>query len=55
MTNSNGVASCAVHPLRPHRDRITATFEGAESADFIDLPAGTAAMVCSNGNCNEKK
>jgi len=55
MTNSNGVASCAVHPLRPHRDRITATFEGAESADFIDLPAGTTAMVCSNGNCNEKK
>lgn len=53
-TNAGGVASCAVRPLRPHRDRITATFEGAESADFVDLPAATTALVCSNGNCNAK-
>lgn len=54
VTDANGLASCAVHPLRPHKDRLTASFEGAESADFVDLPAATTALVCSNGNCNAK-
>jgi hypothetical protein len=54
MTDAHGIASCAVRPLRPHTDRLSATFEGAESAQFIDLPATTAALVCSNGNCNPK-
>lgn len=53
-TDANGMASCAVHPLRPHKDRLVATFEGSESADFVDLPAETSAMVCSNGNCKSK-
>ncbi|MFO1328473.1 MAG: MBL fold metallo-hydrolase [Rubrivivax sp.] len=53
-TNADGVASCSVRPLRPHRDHLTATFEGAESADFVDLPASTTALVCSNGNCNPR-
>jgi hypothetical protein len=53
-TDTNGIASCAVRPLRPHTDRLTATFEGAESADFVDLPAATTSLVCSNGNCNPK-
>ncbi len=53
-TDADGVASCDVRPLRPHKDRITATFEGAQSADFVDLPAETVALVCSNGNCNAK-
>jgi glyoxylase-like metal-dependent hydrolase (beta-lactamase superfamily II) len=53
-TDSNGVASCDVRPLRPHRDRISATFEGAESDDFVDLPAQAATLVCSNGNCNAR-
>jgi hypothetical protein len=44
-----------VRPLRPHRDRITAKFEGAETADFVDLPAESSALVCSNGNCNVAK
>ncbi len=51
-TDASGVASCSVRPLRPHKDRITATFEGAETADFVDLPAEATALVCSNGNCN---
>lgn len=51
MTDANGVASCDVRPLRPHKDRITARFEGAESADFVDLPAEVTARVCSNGIC----
>lgn len=50
-TDANGVASCDVRPLRPHKDRITAKFEGAASADFVDLPAETTARVCSNGTC----
>jgi glyoxylase-like metal-dependent hydrolase (beta-lactamase superfamily II) len=54
-TDANGLASCDVRPLRPHRDRITARFEGAESAEFVDLPASTTALVCSNGNCNAAK
>jgi glyoxylase-like metal-dependent hydrolase (beta-lactamase superfamily II) len=54
-TDTNGVASCDVRPLRPHRDRITAKFEGAETADFVDLPAESSALVCSNGNCNVAK
>jgi glyoxylase-like metal-dependent hydrolase (beta-lactamase superfamily II) len=54
-TDTNGVASCDVRPLRPHRDRITAKFEGAETADFVDLPAESSALVCSNGNCNAAK
>ncbi|HEY9237751.1 MAG TPA: MBL fold metallo-hydrolase [Burkholderiaceae bacterium] len=53
-TDAAGVASCDVRPLRPHKDRVTATFEGAQSADFVDLPAEASAMVCSNGNCNAK-
>lgn len=53
-TDAEGVASCDVRPLRPHKDRITATFEGAESADFVDLPAEATALVCSNGNCKSR-
>jgi len=51
-TNADGVASCAVRPLRPHRDTLKATFAGAETSAFVDLPAETSAMVCDNGNCN---
>jgi glyoxylase-like metal-dependent hydrolase (beta-lactamase superfamily II) len=50
-TDANGVASCDVRPLRPHKDRITARFEGAETMDFVDLPAEATALVCSNGTC----
>ena len=50
-TDANGVASCDVRPLRPHKDRITARFEGAETVDFVDLPAEATALVCSNGTC----
>jgi glyoxylase-like metal-dependent hydrolase (beta-lactamase superfamily II) len=53
-TDADGVASCRVNPLRPHKDTLTASFAGAESADFVDLPAETAALVCSNGNCKAK-
>lgn len=53
-TDTHGIATCAVRPLRPHTDRLTATFAGAESADFVDLPAETTALVCSNGNCKAK-
>ncbi len=52
MTDANGVASCSVRPLRPHKDRLTARFEGAETEAFVDLPAEATARVCSNGNCN---
>lgn len=48
-TNANGVASCDLYPLRPNKDRVTATFEGAESLDFVDLPAETTALACSIG------
>lgn len=53
-TDGNGIASCAVRPLRPHTDRLVATFDGAQDADFVDLPAQTSALVCSNGNCNTR-
>lgn len=53
-TDADGVASCDVRPLRPHMDRLTATFAGAQRADFVDLPAEATALVCSNGNCNSK-
>ena len=54
-TNADGVASCTPRPLRPHQDSVTATFAGAEDAQFVDLPAKSAAvMVCDNGNCNSK-
>ena len=51
MTNDMGVASCPIRPLRPHKDNVTASFAGAQSAGFVDLPTETAAMACSNGNC----
>jgi hypothetical protein len=53
-TDSDGVASCAVRPLRPHKDRITATFEGTESEEFVDLPAQSTALVCSDGTCKAR-
>ena len=54
MTNSQGVASCAVHPLRPHKDELTASFAGSQNTEFVDLAAETTAQVCSNGNCKDK-
>lgn len=54
MTNAEGVASCAVRPLRPHRDQLTARFAGAQDGSFVDLPAETSALVCSNGNCKSR-
>ena len=53
-TNADGVATCDVHPLRPHKDQLTASFAGAENAEFVDLPAEATAQVCSNGNCKDK-
>lgn len=53
-TDADGIASCAVRPLRPHQDKLTATFDGATTAEFVDLPAETSALVCSNGNCKAK-
>lgn len=53
-TDNNGIASCAVRPLRPHQDTLVATLEGTQDADFVDLPAQTSARVCSNGNCNAR-
>jgi glyoxylase-like metal-dependent hydrolase (beta-lactamase superfamily II) len=54
-TNADGVASCAIRPLRPHQDKVTASFAGAETAEFVDLPAtSSTATVCDNGNCNAK-
>lgn len=52
-TGADGVASCAVRPLRPHKDRLTAKFAGAKNASFVDLAAEVTAPVCSNGNCKE--
>jgi hypothetical protein len=54
-TNADGVASCAIRPLRPHQDQVTASFAGSETAEFVDLPATTsAATVCDSGNCKTK-
>ena len=53
-TDAEGTASCDVRPLRPHKDRLKATFSGAENTSFVDLPAETSALVCSNGNCNAR-
>lgn len=53
-TNAEGVASCDIRPLRPHKDKVTASFAGSHSTDFVDLPAEATAQVCSNGNCNTK-
>jgi glyoxylase-like metal-dependent hydrolase (beta-lactamase superfamily II) len=48
VTDAEGIASCKVRPLRPHQDTLKATFAGAETAEFVDLPAETSALVCSN-------
>ncbi|HWH84112.1 MAG TPA: MBL fold metallo-hydrolase [Burkholderiaceae bacterium] len=53
-TGADGVASCDVRPLRPHKDHLTAKFAGAQTTSFVDLSAETSALVCSNGNCNER-
>ena len=53
-TGADGVASCDVRPLRPHKDKLTVSFEGAANASFVELPASATALVCSNGNCNAK-
>jgi hypothetical protein len=53
-TDSDGVASCRMPWLwlmRPHKDQVTAKFEGAESADFVDLPAEATAQVCRRWDC----
>lgn len=50
-TDSEGIASCNVRPLRPHKDKLTASFAGASSAGFVDLPAEATSLVCSNGTC----
>ena len=52
-TDANGVASCVIRPLRPFKDTVTASFAGAQGADFVDLAADTpeAAPVCSAGTC----
>jgi hypothetical protein len=50
-TNEHGVARCDMGGgLRPFSDRITASFAGAESADFLDLPSTRTATVTSNGH-----
>jgi glyoxylase-like metal-dependent hydrolase (beta-lactamase superfamily II) len=54
VTNTDGVASCDVRPLRPHQDKVTASFGGASTTEFVDLPAEATALVCSNGNCNAR-
>jgi hypothetical protein len=41
-------------PLRPHKDKVTVSFAGAQDSQFVDLPAESTALVCSNGNCNGK-
>ncbi|WP_093167359.1 MBL fold metallo-hydrolase [Variovorax sp. YR216] len=51
-TGADGVASCDVRPLRPHKDYLKAKFAGGQNASYVDLPAETSALVCSNGNCN---
>ena len=33
-TNAEGVASCDVRPLRPHKDQLTASFAGAAERQF---------------------
>lgn len=53
-TNADGVASCEIHPLRPHQDKVVASFAGAKTPDFVDLPAQATALACSNGNCKAK-
>jgi glyoxylase-like metal-dependent hydrolase (beta-lactamase superfamily II) len=50
-TDADGVASCRIRPLRPHKDHVTAKFAGYETAEFVDLPAEASALVCSNGTC----
>jgi glyoxylase-like metal-dependent hydrolase (beta-lactamase superfamily II) len=50
-TGADGVASCDIRPLRPHKDKVTASFAGAQTADFVDLAAEATAAVCSNGVC----
>ena len=50
LTDANGVATCNVAANRPFRDRVTAFFDGAETADFVDLPQQETANVC-NGGC----
>ena len=44
-TDQNGVASCKVHPLRPFKDVVTATFEGASTAEYLELGSTGTAPV----------
>ncbi len=46
-TNASGVATCAqaFGPFQPGVDKISASFAGASTSDFVDLPAVAAAVV----------
>lgn len=47
LTDANGVATCAsgFGPYRPGIDKVTASFGGATTSDFVDLPATVTATV----------
>jgi glyoxylase-like metal-dependent hydrolase (beta-lactamase superfamily II) len=42
-TDAGGVARCDIRHLRPHADRVTASFAGTSSAEFVDLPSSKTA------------
>lgn len=46
-TNASGVATCTsgFGPFRPGIDKITASFAGASTNEFVDLPASVSAVV----------
>jgi glyoxylase-like metal-dependent hydrolase (beta-lactamase superfamily II) len=47
VTNADGVAHCSVRPrpLRPGKDKVTATFAGSAGPGYVDLASSASAEV----------
>lgn len=52
VTNADGVAACGTlpRPLRPGKDKVTATFAGAVGPDHVDLASSASAKVLAPGH-----
>jgi glyoxylase-like metal-dependent hydrolase (beta-lactamase superfamily II) len=52
QTGADGVATCSVRQLLRRTDRVKASYTGAQSADFVDLPADATTQVCRGRSCD---
>lgn len=50
-TDADGVATCRVRHVLRRTDVVNASFAGASSTDFVDLPAVASTAFCRGKNC----